>query len=214
MEKQLIYFNENNFKSEVSALEQLLNMCTSVITKFNELNIGDFKPMEFSKLFFDTSEYLFEKTMEGRPLEVGGMKLNKRKMYDILDKPGFDSVLLAVSKINDLIEFRQRGIERKKKPQSYLSFLTFDNVNKLVIKKEVLENLKQGNCVYANNDTSQLAFKVAKEISEVLNKDNALRKLIHVYNPKQFGDFINKILEVEYETQICKIKLDGVKSYD
>lgn len=158
--KNQIYFDQQGYNGFKRDFINPTNLLQKVVDSFNSLKIGSLNTKEFQLLFTDTVEdVLFDKITSGQDLVLNGIKLDKKKALDIIQKPngyeGFFETLKSVKKglgHDDL--------------QGHIRFTRFNAITNYVINDKgnvdvdpvMLENEKTNRFTYYTTTQNQDAY--------------------------------------------------------
>lgn len=213
----LIYFDQKNFDWTIRSLNDTITYAGEVIELYNRLKTPQLKKGEFTRLLFDTDNFLFEKLMGNQPAEFGGMQINKRTFYDqFLTKPeGYSELINAINIFIKRTSFTAKRYWNNLDVKTY--FLAFfsplDNGN-FELKERVIEDERKRNEVYVKSERAKYAYKLALDLQKLLNEENLLRE-IKVSTNKNLGDFIKEMfLPIEPDKKEVEINIEFIRQLD
>lgn len=165
-EKQLI----KKFDGQINGQLQQLNTTKEYLQKFVDkttaigikVDENDLQP-----LFANPKNYITEKLLTGENVEIGGLKLSKEKLFDLIEKP---------AGTNDLIE-RILEAERNQQNREYHiakigCFSVVENV--VTVNAAHLEHITNSNSLFIENENQKQGFEKVCEIVKLINEINSL----------------------------------------
>lgn len=216
MEPFLIQFDKSIFESSVAAKNEEKERIEKAINAFAEAGFGTFQNEDLTRLFFSTEKYLFEKFMEGRPLEVAGMKLNKQKMFDLLDKPAsYYNIISLVDEAKKYIGYTLKFSHSQLTPEQYIKS-NFEFVPgkqlKLKIRDSVVEDLEASNKKHITTEKGMQLYNFAKGFCELVEKHNIIHKDM---NRNTFVDqMLFRLIQFDFHNEKVHVNLDQVLILD
>lgn len=197
MEKLLMSFDKAGYESEISGLENLGNQFENIISQFNSIGIGSLSPGEHNLLFINPENLMFNKVMEGKTNDINGLKVNKEKLFELLEKPeGYypfiDKIKKIIASLVALSESKYSKAFKGKSIPGILGLFSFDNYNEISIKSETLDQVKVLYEIYAETSESIVSFLAATELCKFLNNSENFKNLL-ISDRSQLTKFIDKI---------------------
>lgn len=165
-EKILIEKNEGAINSEVHQLHAKKAYFQNYVNKVIALGISveenDLKP-----IFDNPKAFITDKLTAGESMNVGGLQLNKEKLFDLIEKPaGTNELIQDITK--DLMdratrEFHIWHVE---------CFKIIENL--VVVKPEHLDHINTRFSLFIENENQKQAFEKLQEITKLVNEINQL----------------------------------------
>ncbi len=164
--KVLLHKNQNLIDNEINQQQHIIKYFQGYIDKVVALgfkvNDNDLEP-----LFENPKAYITAKITDGQNLQVGGLTLNKEKLFDLIEKPEgtnefIESVTKDLSK-NDILEHYIFRAHR----------FSVSN-NKVVLKKEILEELDNRHSIFIQSKNQQNGYNKIVELAKLVNEINQL----------------------------------------
>ncbi len=164
--KVLLHKNQNLIDNEINQQQHIIKYFQGYIDKVVALgfkvNDNDLEP-----LFENPKAYITAKITDGQNLQVGGLTLNKEKLFDLIEKPEgtnefIESVTKDLSK-NDILEHYIFRAHR---------FSVINN--KVVLKKEILEELDNRHSIFIQSKNQQNGYNKIVELAKLVNEINQL----------------------------------------
>ncbi len=137
------------------------------------LNLMEVKDVEISNyfdLFLSPNKVIYESIMKGQALEFNGKKLNKGKVWDMLEKPALYHKL--IKKIESLPALIKQLYFLKMSEEDLSSFLWLFYWNKnsrVVLSNKTKQRIKRDNEVYIYSEDSKSRFDFLKSVEAVLD---------------------------------------------
>jgi hypothetical protein len=165
-EKKLIEKNEGAIAGELHQLEAKKQYFQNYVNKVIALGII-VNENDLIIMFENPKEYIVDKLTAGENMQVGGLKLNKEKLFDLIEKPaGTNEIIQSIEK--DLMD---RGIRE----HNIWSVKNFNvNANKVVVNPEYLENVNTRFSLFIENENQNKAYEKLQTIALLVNEINQL----------------------------------------
>lgn len=208
----LIYFDKEKYEKQVRFFEDKIPFFKENISKYDSLGIGrPFQKEDFEKLFLIPEEFLFERLMEDKPLSVGGMAVNKQKLFELLDKPA--GYHLLSRKINEVLE-KQLWFGSSQLPnysrERFLEFYEVHEDGNINLKEEEKEKIKSSNETYVSKEKSKETYNFFSDLCKLLNDSKFVANEMAQPDPrfysllKDFTDFDTK--KKKFQINVHRIK--------
>ena len=150
----LMYTDMDRYNEQIRLKSVHLDKLTEILQAYNAMNIGDITGNEFKRLVQNHASFIFDKMTNGQDVVIGGLKVNKAKAIEILEKPkGYDE-------LQDKITRFQHSV-----PQwhHHLSHIDIDG-NSVVISQQCLDAELEASKIYAKTDNEKKALEIAQAI--------------------------------------------------
>lgn len=136
-----------------------LSKFTAILAAYNALNIGEITANEFKSLVQNPASFIFDKMTNGQDIVIGGLKVNKAKAIEILEKPnGYEAM-------KDLITSYQNTVPSW---NHYLSSIDIDAENEeVIIAQTVLDAELEASKVYAKTNNEQKVFQFVQDVIDL-----------------------------------------------
>ena len=174
--KEVIYFNQNNYDNIINEMTQKIEFLQDFVDRYNAFNLLPLNGFELQELFTNPKELLIKKITRGEKLNIGGLKMNDEKLFELLEKPKG-----MIELVDDLIEFS--------KDRTKVSFYKVGNYsienNKIILSEERLTAYKEANTTYLTSQNQKNAFAIIENIITSLNQLKTLTN-INVENLSNF----------------------------
>ena len=174
--KEVIYFNQNNYDNIINEMTQKIEFLQDFVDRYNAFNLLPLNGLELQELFTNPKELLIKKITRGEKLNIGGLKMNDEKLFELLEKPKG-----MIELVDDLIEFS--------KDRTKVSFYKVGNYsienNKIILSEERLTAYKEANTTYLTSQNQKNAFAIIENIITSLNQLKTLTN-INVENLSNF----------------------------
>ena len=210
--KQLLSFDEQNYLEQKGVYENISLNIQECISSFNALEIGNIYPKDFLKLLTDPVGLAYDKITNGEEISIAGLKINKQKAMDIIEKPiGYDAFLNSVRLAVD--SFKNHGYTdiQPINLNNILSIYEIDESGNVQVTEKMDENLKERNKKYATSDNSKKLFEIVKRFLEDVEKNEVTN--IFLSNPNGPGRVLNEFIEITRDKKLS-INISGVMRYN
>lgn len=179
-----LFVNQGEIDLALRQWDERKDYFQSIVNKYKLLNIA--APLlenDLVEMMNAPKEFLVKKITEGNKLNIGGMKLEADKAFDLIEKP------------TGCIEFINT-IENAKKHDSAIKYYYrhayfFVIVDGLVeIKPEELEKITTQNTVFLRSQKEKDIYDLLSSLCESINALNKVQKINHIQDTL-FRDLIN-----------------------
>ena len=165
-QKILISRNQTAIDNEINKLQRQKVYFQSYVDKLVFIGI-EVQENDLIALFEDTKGYITDKLTHGESLQVGGLTLNKEKVFDLIEKPvGTNEIIESILKDQQDKGIREGNIWFKNR------FIITNN--KVVISEATLEQITEGCSTYVTSQNQKTGFEKMQQIATLLNEVNQL----------------------------------------
>lgn len=171
MEKLLINFDEREYNSKIGGLETFIQLFENAIGVFNSFGIGEFETKDFSDLFLQTENYVFEKIVQGKSLNINGLPISKSKLRDLIEWPkGYLDLTNKIQQIDGIFQRRTKERYGLQNLKNLLSFFEFNDHDEIVLKQTYYDNYKRECETYVSTEKAKQTYRFAQELLELYGK--------------------------------------------
>lgn len=224
MQKVLIKFDQSSYESSIESLDNLKSNLENIISSYKALGISDFTTSDFCSLVFETEKFLFNKFMDNKLLEIGGVKVTKEKYFEIAAKPpGYFALISETKKLIENIEQQvgrlkaQDGsvsIYNHRSVREIISFFDFESDGSLFLKTAIIEKCKALYEMYAETDNAIRAFHLSSKICELLNSSGIFGQSPYSNKNKREMEKIMECIKVTDNTNsAAQVDINKVKYF-
>lgn len=169
-----VFVKQNEIDRVVQQWDERKDYFQSIVNRYKTLNIG--APMlenDLGHLMNTPKEFIVNKITQGTEFNLGGLKLDGEKAFDLLEKP------------SGCIDF-VNTIENAKKHDSSIKWFYrhayfFVIVDGLVeIKPEEFEKIKTQNTVFLRSQKEKDIYELLSNLCESINALNELQTIHHI----------------------------------
>ena len=165
-QKTLLHTNQHQIDSDLATFETPRIYFQNIVNRIVELGIN-VENNDLQKIVENPKAYIVEKITSGQKLEVGGLMLNKEKLFELIEKPiGTDELIDSIEtdkqKVNVIID--------------YLNFVQFYSVSDgfVVISPEHSDFLVKRNSLYIESQNQKNGFDLMKKLVALVNEINSI----------------------------------------
>jgi len=214
MEKLLIEFNEENFKSEISSIQDIAELIKDATVNYESLKVGTFTKEDFKPLFFNTENFIFEKIMKDVNPEINGIKINRRKFWDefAIKPQGYFDVIASVERVKKQIDIRQRHNKNEEEPVShevYFSFFELHADRSIGIKQTKIDSIKSKYQKFIESDKAKAAYTMVKKIADIINEN---KNVLGFYDKRKVEIFLQQA--TKFQKGMLEVNTDFIRSVD
>lgn len=164
--KTLIQKNTGAIDSEIHQLQTQKNYFQNYVNQLASIGIA-FDTNDLVLLFDAPKEFVTDKLTNSEQPTVGGLKLSKDKLFDLLEKPkGTEEIIASIEKDLQTQNIREFNIWKVN------SFEVSKNC--VEIKKAVLESIETKHSIFINNINQQKVFDNLNKVATLINEINRL----------------------------------------
>lgn len=161
-EKKLIYRNDPAINGEINQLETQKKYFQKLVDVLTENSI-EVQKDTLQKLIENPKDFIVLALTKGENLQVGNLKLNNNKLFDLMEVPqAIKSLIEQIEK--DSTDSRIREFTHWK--VSYFSIVD----NCVEISKEHKENIETRHSIFIQNENQLEAFNILENVAKELNK--------------------------------------------
>lgn len=168
-EKILIEKNEGAITGELNQLEVKKQYFQNYVNKVLGLGLT-VEENDLNLMFDNPKAYITDKLTAGENMQVGNLKLNKEKLFDLIEKPaGTNTLIQSIEK--DLMD-------RNIREYNIWSVKVFSVIeNEVVITPTHLEAINNRFSLFIENENQQQAYEKLQGIAVLVNELNQLQGL-------------------------------------
>lgn len=162
----LIFKDDAQIDREIRQLETHKKYFKIVIDNVQSLGI-EVQGNEIVELFENPKAFTTDKLTKGQKMQIGELKLNKEKLFDLLEKPeGLQEVIQQIT-----------NSKKTESPEhwhlTYLNCFNVENGN-IVTNPNYLSELEISYSIYAENENQLQGFEKLTQIAKLVNEVNVL----------------------------------------
>jgi hypothetical protein len=168
-EKILIEKNEGAIAGELNQLEVKKQYFQNYVNKVIALGLT-VAENDLNLLFENPKAYITDKLTAGENMQVGGLKLNKEKLFDLIEKPaGTNELIQSIEK--DLMDsgIREYNIWHVKNFEI--------NENEVVVNPDHLEAINNRFSLFIESESQNQAYEKLQGIASLVNELNQMKGL-------------------------------------
>ncbi|QZL00103.1 hypothetical protein K5L04_10400 [Flavobacterium psychrophilum] len=164
--KILISKNEGAISGELAQMKSHIDYFQGYINQVLALGLTVEKN-DLQLLFENPKVYLTGKITHGESMQVGGLKLNKEKLFELLEKP---------QGTNEFIEKISKDLQNQSIVQYHIFKVELFEINaeRVVLKQIQLDHINKRFSLFIENETQQKAFNKLEQIAKLVNEINEL----------------------------------------
>lgn len=164
--KQLIAKNEGKINSEIQQLNPTKEYLQGYVNKVIALGIN-VAENDLELLFSNPKAYITDKLTAGETMQVGGLKLDKEKLFDLIEKPtGTNDLIESIIKDNQNTSTREYHIWK-------INQFTVSS-DLVTIKQTALDHIQERNSLFVENENQKTGFEKLQQITQLINEINQL----------------------------------------
>lgn len=193
--KELIKRNESKISSEIFQLNYVKDYFQKYVDRLTALSFT-VVDKDLELLFNSPKAYITEKLTEGQSVQFGSIKIDKEKIFDLIEKPeGVNSIISDIEK--DLVNrsivegciFKINQFEVKD--------------NEVVLTQETLDFISERNSWFISSENQKKGFEKLKQIADLMTEINQLSGN-RIQNQTELDDLFqisaDKVFEVKLDT--------------
>ncbi|WP_348824018.1 hypothetical protein [Flavobacterium aestuarii] len=164
--KILIEKNEGAINSELHQLQAKKEYFQNYVNKVIALGIS-LDENDLAGMFENPKAYITEKLTAGENMQVGNLKLNKEKLFDLIEKPAGTI---------ELIQSIEKDLQDKGTREFHIwhvgCFKIIENL--VVVTPEHLEHINTRFSLFIENENQKQAYEKLQGITKLINEINEL----------------------------------------
>jgi hypothetical protein len=185
-EKVLLSTNEAQIQNELSPRKLSKAYFQPFVEKYNLLGLKPLEEKDLNPLFDNPKAFLTQQITHGESLNIGGLKMNPEKLFEIIEKPaGTDELIrqIVTDKANHVIASQNHW---------HTDHLVIKNGDTVEICPILLNHITERCSLYIENEAQQEAFDLIDVIAENINRLNELKPLNNISEDVFFTQIIAK----------------------
>lgn len=164
--KILIDKNDGALNSELHHLQAKKEYFQNYVNKVIAIGIS-LEENDLALMFENPKAYITEKLTASQNTQVGNLKLNKEKLFDLLEKP---------AGINELIQSIEKDLQDKGTREFHIwhvgCFKIIENL--VVVTSEHLDHINTRFSLFIENENQKQAYEKLQGITKLINEINQL----------------------------------------
>lgn len=164
--KILIEKNDGAINSELHQLQPKKKYFQNYVNKVIDMGIS-LEENDLSLMFENPKAYITEKITAGENMQVGNLKLNKEKLFDLIEKPAGTT---------QLIESIEKDLQDKGAREFNIWHVECFKIikNLVVVSPEHLDHINTRFSLFIENENQKQAFEKLQGITKLINEINQL----------------------------------------
>jgi hypothetical protein len=164
--KVLLSKNQGAINSEIKQLEPKKNYFQNYVNRLNAVGIA-VTSRDLDALFDNPKAYVTDKLTAGEEMKVGGLTLNKEKLFELIEKPVGTNEIIA-----DIVKDQQDASIRE---FNHWSVKSFEVINGTVTTTAAtIEHINNRLSLFIDSENQQSAFNKLTELVKQINDLNGL----------------------------------------
>ncbi|TDE01519.1 hypothetical protein [Flavobacterium sandaracinum] len=165
-EKVLLSKNLGEINSEIQQLEPKKNYFQNYVNRLSSVGIIATNT-DLETLFENPKAYVTDKLTAGEDMKVGGLTLNKEKLFELIEKPEGTNEIIA-----DIVKDQQ---DRSKREFYHWSVKRFEIIKgSVTITTETIDHINNRLSLFIDSENQQTAFTKLGQLAQLLNELNQL----------------------------------------
>ena len=202
-EKVLLSKNQGAIESEIFKLQFPKNQFQSIVDRLQTVGIiasGN----DLEALINNPKTYVTDKITAGEEMKVGGLTLNKEKLFDLIEKP------IGTTEIIKDIE-RGNNEETTREGLYWLAgkFTVLEGI--VTITPEELERINTSHSLFITSENQSQAFAKLNELKDVINQLNGLE--VNNGGKISGGSNLSDYVVFDSSTGMHNVKPNAVKRF-
>jgi hypothetical protein len=164
--KVLLSKNQGAINSEIQQHEPKKDYFQNYVNRLIAVGITATNT-DLQLLFENPKAYVTDKLTAGEEMKVGGLTLNKEKLFELIEKPVGTNEIIA-----DIVKDQQ---DKSKREFNHWSVKSFEIINGIVIvTAETIEHINNRLSLFIDSENQQTAFTKLEQLAQLLNEINQL----------------------------------------
>lgn len=216
----LLFFDESGFNYKKQAIEEkFIPAVQSVVEAYNDLEFEEWEgstkrpllPGELSRLFREPVDFIFDKMTRGEAVAIGGVKVNKAKAIDILERPaGYNNLLSTIERCISSLRHDVDNITVTVPEVSDWFELADDNTVTLI--KARLDEISEQYKRYAKEDRAKRMLAFANGVAQAAKEAGIESEIANDANG--FGHVLKHLFSLPVYRQFPKLDVDTINRYN
>lgn len=147
----LMHTDNSKFNDEIKRLSIHLPELTEILGAYNSIGVGKINGPQFQSLVREPASFIFDKMTNGEDVVIGGLKINKAKALDILEKPaGYERMVALI-----------QNYKAKPNWEHHLDNVDLDG-SEVTLKQCLIDCETEACKIYATTDKEKRVFEFAE----------------------------------------------------
>ncbi|OAE92120.1 hypothetical protein [Flavobacterium psychrophilum] len=190
--KVLLAKSQQLIDNEINQLSTQKAYFQNYLDKVILLNIT-VQENDLIQLFENPKAYITEKLTQGENLQVGGLSLNKEKLFDLIEKPvGTNELIESIIKDTQNQSIREGNI--------WLANRFIIDNNEVVINPEIINQITARHSLFIKTENQQNGYNKVIQLVDLINEINEiathkigigtdLGELLTTINPNDYSSY-------------------------
>jgi hypothetical protein len=208
---KILFFDESNYRLQKEQYELYIPKIQMVVDLFNTLNIGKLLSAEFERLVNDPVSLVYDKITNGKEIDIAGIKINKVKAMEIIEKPA--EYYPLIDNIKTLISEFSSGYSNCIQKINVSKIGTYYELNEdgyVIFSKLWDTEIKNRNTKYATSSEACSMVNFSKDVIELIAKHGLTKSFIS--NPNGVGKVFESIISISRDKNL-QMNVDGIQRY-
>jgi len=168
-EKVLLHTNEAQKNNELGFYLPKQKYFQEYVNKYALLDLKPLEAKDLNPLFENPKAFLTQQLTHGESLNIGGLKMNPEKLFEIIEKPlGTDDL------INQIITDKTKQ-EIASQNHWFTDSFVIGNDNNVEVCQKVKKQIHEKCSLYVENEKQHEAIEILGQISEKMSRINELK---------------------------------------
>lgn len=198
-EKVLLHTNDAQINNELSGQKLSQAYFKPFVEKYNLLGLKPLEEKDLNPLFDNPKAFLTQQITHGESLNIGGLKMNPEKLFEIIEKPvGTDELISQIVK--------DKGNHEIAKANHWHSdHMIITNGDTVEICPKVKNSITERCSLYIENEAQQEAFDLIDVIAKNINRLNELTPRNRIPQDVFFSQIIS-FREGKYQKEFTAVR--------
>jgi hypothetical protein len=198
-EKVLLHKNDHQIAIDIRFYEPKQKYFQEYIDKYSLLGLKPLETKDLNELFENPKAFLTKQITHGESLNIGGLKMNPEKLFEIIEKPEGTEEL-----IKEIISDKQNQ-DIASTNHWFTNNFIIANGNKIEVSPEDTDLIIKRNSIYLENEKQAEAIEIMDLIAKKMNRLNELKTSGNIATEDFFTGYIN-LKEGKYKKDFTSIK--------
>ena len=198
-ERVLLSTNQAQINNELSGQKLSQAYFKPFVEKYNLLGLKPLEKKDLNPLFDNPKAFLTQQITHGESLNIGGLKMNPEKLFEIIEKPiGTDELISQIIK--------DKGNHEIAKTNHWHSdHMIITNGDTVEICPKVKNHITERCSLYIENEAQQEAFDLIDVIAKNINRLNELTPINKIPEDVFFSQIISS-REGKYKKEFTAVR--------
>ena len=168
MEKTLIHFDQQRFTRAQVEFEQVKKIFQPMVDAYSKTDLSPLERTDLSKLLEQPGEFIIDKILEGKNLEIGGMKISRSKALEFLELTPGQKAFIAIAKetAKSFNDYKNSPLTNQGRNIDYFAIVE----NQVIVEENAINKVTQSCSISTDCKKQKSVLKKVNQIILLINQ--------------------------------------------